>query len=57
MDAQIRERLDAFVTKLTAEVMPTVNEVKRWKVTGVTVLAMVGMAGAAIGSFLLWRGT
>jgi hypothetical protein len=34
--------------------MPTINEVKRWKITGVTVLAMVGMAGAAIGSFLWW---
>lgn len=54
IDAQVRERLDAFDTKLSAEVMPTVNEVKRWKITGVTVLAMVGMAGAAVGSFLWW---
>lgn len=54
VDAQVRDRLDAFDTKLTNEVMPTINEVKRWKITGVTVLAMVGMAGAAIGSFLWW---
>lgn len=54
IDAQVRERLDAFDAKLTNDVMPTINEVNRWKVTGVTVLAMVGMAGAAIGSFLWW---
>jgi len=54
IDAQVRERLDAFGAKLTNEVMPTINEVKRLKITGVTVLAMVGMAGAAIGSFLWW---
>lgn len=54
VDAQVRERLDAFDAKLTSDVMPTVNEVKRWKITGVTVLAMVGMAGAAIGSFIWW---
>ncbi len=54
VDAQVRDRLDAFDAKLTNEVMPTINEVKRWKITGVTVLAMVGMAGAAIGSFLWW---
>src|SRR5690606_37655116 len=54
VDAQVRDRLDAFDAKLTNEVMPTINQVKRWKITGVTVLAMVGMAGAAIGSFLWW---
>lgn len=54
IDVQVRERLDAFDTKLSRDVMPTVNEVKRWKITGVTVLAMVGMGGAAIGSFLWW---
>ena len=54
IDAQVRERLDAFDAKLSADVMPTIDEVKRWKITGVTVLAMVGMAGAAIGSFLWW---
>jgi len=54
VDAQVRDRLDAFDAKLTNEVMPTINEVKSWKITGVTVLAMVGMAGAAIGSFLWW---
>lgn len=54
VDVQVRERLDAFDTKLSTEVMPTINEVNRWKVTGVTVLAMVGMAGAAVGSFAWW---
>lgn len=43
--------MDAFDTKLTNEVMPTINEVKRRKITGVTVLAMVRMVGAAIDSF------
>lgn len=54
IDAQVRERLDAFEAKLTTEVMPTVNEVNRWKITGMTVIAMVGIAGAAIVSFLWW---
>lgn len=44
-------RLDAFDTKLINEVMPTINEVKRRKITSVTVLAMVRMVGAAIDSF------
>lgn len=54
IDAQVRERLDSFDAKLTNEVMPTINEVKRWKITGVTVLTMVGFAGASIGAFFYW---
>lgn len=54
VDSQVRDRLDAFDAKLTNEVMPTINEVKRWKITGVTVLAMVGMGGAAIASVFMW---
>lgn len=54
IDAQVRERLDAFDTKLTDEVMPTINEVRRWKVAGVTVIAMAGFAGASIVGFVVW---
>lgn len=54
IDAQVRERLDSFDAKLTNEVMPTINEVKRWKITGMTVLSMVGIAGASIGAFVMW---
>ncbi|WMT90970.1 hypothetical protein [Pelagibacterium sp. H642] len=54
IDAQVRERLNSFDVKLTNEVMPTINEVKRWKITGMTVLSMVGIAGASIGAFFYW---
>lgn len=54
IDAQVRERLDSFDAKLTNEVMPTIDEVKRWKITGMTVLSMVGIAGASIGAFMMW---
>ena len=54
IDAQVRERLDSFESKLTSDVMPTINEVKRWKITGMTVLSMVGIAGASIGAFIFW---
>lgn len=54
IDAQVRERLDSFDAKLTNEVMPTIDEVNRWKITGMTVLSMVGIAGASIGAFIIW---
>tara|TARA_R100000365_G_C2747452_1_gene77372 strand:- start:2065 stop:2454 length:390 start_codon:yes stop_codon:yes gene_type:complete len=54
IDAQVRERLDGFDDKLSSEVMPTINEVRRWKITGMTVLSMVGIAGASIGFFVNW---
>lgn len=54
IDAQVRQRLDAFDAKLNADVMPTINEVRRWKITGMTVLSMVGIAGASIGAFVMW---
>lgn len=54
IDAQVRERLDGLDNRITREVMPTVNEVKRWKVAGVTALAIVGMGSAAVGAFLMW---
>ena len=54
VDAQVRERLDTLDHRLTNEVMPTINEVRRWKITGMTVLSMVGIAGASIGAFLFW---
>src|SRR5690554_455562 len=38
LDAQVRERLDSFDSKLTNEVMPTIHEVRRWKIAGVTVI-------------------
>ncbi|RDE08445.1 hypothetical protein [Pelagibacterium lacus] len=54
IDAQVRERLDAFDVKLTDEVMPTINEVRRWKVAGVTVITMAGFAGASIAGVVVW---
>jgi len=54
IDAQVRERLDALDARLTTEVMPTVNEVQRWKVAGMTVIGMAGLAGAALASVFIW---
>lgn len=54
IDVQVRERLDAFDTRLSGDVMPTINEVRRWKVAGVTAIAMIGMGSAAIGAFVMW---
>lgn len=54
IDAQVRERLDGFDAKLSTDVMPTINEVRRWKITGMTMLSMVGIAGASIGAFIYW---
>lgn len=54
IDAQVRQRLDAFDQRLSQEVMPVVDDVKRWKVAGVTVITMAGMAGASVAAFLFW---
>ncbi|WMT90180.1 hypothetical protein [Pelagibacterium sp. H642] len=54
IDAQVRARLDSFDERLTKDVMPTINEVQRWKVAGVTVIAMAGFAGAGIAWFANW---
>lgn len=54
IDAQVRERLDSFDAKLTKEVMPTINEVKRWKIAGMTIIGMAGIAGVSIGAFIMW---
>jgi len=54
IDAQVRERLDGIDGRITREVMPTVDEVNRWKIAGVTALAIVGMGSAAVGAFLMW---
>lgn len=54
IDAQVRDRIDGLDAKISADIMPTVNEVKRWKITGMTVLAVVGVAGASIGAAIFW---
>jgi hypothetical protein len=54
IDAQIRNRIDAVDQKISNDVMPTVTEVRNWKVAGVTALSMAGMAGAGLAAFVLW---
>lgn len=54
VDAQVRDRLDKFEEKIDKDVMPTINEVKRWKIAGMTVIGMAGVAGAALMSLGIW---
>lgn len=54
IDAQVRDRIDGIDKRLSEDVMPTVSEVKRWKVTGMTLLAVAGVAGASIGAAIFW---
>jgi hypothetical protein len=54
IDVQVRQRLDAFEIRIDQEIKPTIDEVKRWKITGMTVLSMVGIAGASLGAFIMW---
>ncbi|MBU2533348.1 MAG: DUF1515 domain-containing protein [Alphaproteobacteria bacterium] len=36
------------------DVMPTIKEVRNWKISGMTIIAVVGIGGAAIGAFVIW---
>lgn len=54
IEAQVRNRLDGLEKRLEDDIKPTIDEVKRWKITGMTVLSMVGIAGASIGAFVMW---
>lgn len=64
IDARIaaveRQATDAATTaalakaNLEKDVMPTINEVKNWKITGITIIGMVGIGGAALGAFVFW---
>lgn len=54
LEAQVQETDAKFNRRIDKEVMPTVDEVRRWKITGMTVLSMAGVAGASIGAFMYW---
>lgn len=34
--------------------MPTINEVKGWKIAGMTIFGMAGIAGVSVGAFFIW---
>lgn len=51
---QIKTHLNALDNRIDDDVLPTIAEVSRWKVAGVTALAIAGFGGAAVASFLYW---
>lgn len=53
-DARVQLRLDSFDERLTRDVVPTTNKVQRWKVAGVTVIAMAGLTRAGIAWSATW---
>ncbi|MEI2386018.1 DUF1515 family protein [Breoghania sp. JC706] len=49
-----RKAADAADGKIEREVMPVIDEVRRWKFAGMTWLAIAGVAGASVVAFLIW---
>lgn len=39
---------------INTDVMPTIKEVKKWKISGMTIIAIVGIGGTALGAIALW---
>jgi hypothetical protein len=54
--AQARERIAAMEETLTDDVKPTVDEFKRMKLIGWSVVSIVGLGGTAFGASLIWWG-
>lgn len=52
----VTERLDAFDTTLTTDIKPTVEEFKRMKMIGWSIVGVVGVGGTAFGASLIWWG-
>ena len=49
-------RMDNFDATLATEVTPTVDEFKRMKMLGWSVVAVVGFGGTAFGATMIWWG-
>ena len=45
---------DTANEKIDDDIMPVIDEVRRWKFAGMTWLAIAGVAGASVTSFLVW---
>lgn len=54
--AQTREQILGFEKTLTEDVTPTVDEFKRMKLIGWSVVGVVGLGGTAFGASLIWWG-
>lgn len=54
--AQTRDRIDAMDSTLNKDVKPTVDEFKRMKMIGWSVVGIVGLGGTAFGASLIWWG-
>ncbi|KRA44714.1 DUF1515 family protein [Devosia sp. Root635] len=56
VSADVTERLDGFDKTLTVDVTPTVEEFKRMKMIGMSVVGVVALGGTAFGASLIWWG-
>lgn len=54
--AQTRDKVTAMESTLTDDVKPTVDEFKRMKLIGWSVVGIVGIGGTAFGASLIWWG-
>lgn len=54
--AQARDKIDMMEATLTDDVKPTVDEFKRMKLIGWSVVSIVGIGGTAFGASLIWWG-
>ena len=54
--AQTRDRIDAMDLTLNKDVKPTVDEFKRMKMIGWSVVGIVGLGGTAFGASMIWWG-
>ncbi len=54
--AQTRDVIDAMEATLTDDMKPTVDEFKRMKLIGWSVVSIVGIGGTALGASLIWWG-
>ena len=54
--AQARDKIEWFEAKLTTDVIPTIDEFKRMKLIGWSVVSIVGIGGTAFGASLIWWG-
>ena len=54
--AQTRDHIDSMESTLNDDVKPTVDEFKRMKLIGWSVVGIVGLGGTAFGASMIWWG-
>lgn len=52
----LTERLDEFDATMADDIVPTVEEFKRMKMIGWSIVGVVGVGGTAFGASLIWWG-